>query len=109
VKVRVACRGCGDLPIGLADVVLRLCEDDLSAAYRFRCPRCGLVQLEDAGLAAAAALLDADVDTEWWCLPDRSAEHPSGQPITAEDVSAAALVLEDEQALAAALATLTTA
>ncbi len=106
VRVEVACRRCGDLHIDLDDLVLRLCEDDLSAAYRFRCPSCGVVHLEVAGLAAASALLDADVDTEWWSLPDRAAEHPCGAPISVDDVIDVVRVLQEDDTFAAALATL---
>jgi hypothetical protein len=102
----VECRRCGELHIDLDAMVLRLCEDDLSTTYRFRCPSCAVIQLEVTGPAGAGALLDAGVDTEWWSLPDRAAEHPCGAPISADDVVAAVEMLQDDPAFAAALVTL---
>jgi hypothetical protein len=104
LRVRVTCRRCGDVSIGLSQLVLRFCEDDLSAAYRFRCPRCDLVQLEDASFEAATALLDAAATTEWWSLPADVGEQPtSGAPITPAEVAGLALVLGDDDAVAAEL------
>jgi len=104
VRVRVTCPRCGDVSIDLSQMVLRFCEDDLSSAYRFRCPRCEVVQLEDAGIEAATALLDAEVTTEWWSLPTDIGEHPaSGAPITAAEVADLVMVLGDDNAVAAEL------
>jgi len=104
VRVRVTCPRCGDVSIDLSRMVLRFCEDDLSSAYRFRCPLCEVVQLEDAGIEAATTLLDAEVTTEWWSLPTDIGEHPtSGAPITAAEVADLVLVLGDDNAVAAEL------
>jgi hypothetical protein len=102
VRVRVTCERCGDVSIGLDRLVLRFCEDDLSSEYRFRCPSCDLVQLQDAGFEAASALLEAEVATEWWSLPTGVGEpSKSWAPITPADVISFALAVQDDDALAA--------
>jgi len=67
-------------------VTVRVCVDDGTGAYRFRCPTCATAAIHEASLAICALLREAGCDEEVWRLPAELAEHPEGPAFTADDL-----------------------
>ena len=84
--IRANCTTCGDIELTSADLRVRVCRDDSSAAYRFHCPGCGWVEVKDAQPGVVEVLVNAGVELETWMLPDELEEPRSGPPISHDDL-----------------------
>ena len=96
-RIRVICRTCGYLRLETTAVSARACIDDGTATYSFRCPACGLLEVQAMDPALVPVLRDAGVPvTEWW-LPAELGERTDRAPLDAweVDVLSAALAGDD--------------
>ena len=84
--IRASCSTCGDVELTTADVQVRVCMDDDSAAYSFRCPICTMTQVKPADERTVDLLMAAGVTYITWNLPAELQEHPSGAPINHDDL-----------------------
>lgn len=84
--IRVSCTTCGDVEITSAELCVRVCRDDSSGTYRFRCPDCGAVEVRDASPRVIEVLVTAGVALETWALPAELDEPRTGPPISHDDL-----------------------
>ena len=85
--IRATCGECGNVELGTRDVVVRLCEDDDSGTYVFRCPRCAQPVVHSADRPTIDLLVSAGVRLEVWNMPAELAEpRPLGAPFADDDL-----------------------
>lgn len=81
-RVRATCPDCGDIEVGSADVRARVCVDDNSSSYAFRCPRCDLATAKQAGERIIQLLVGAGTPLAMWRLPAELSEVHDGPALT---------------------------
>lgn len=84
--IRANCTTCGDIEVPSALLRVRVCCDDNSATYRFRCPGCSWVEVKEAQPGIVEVLVKAGVPLETWERPAELAEPRSGPPISHDDL-----------------------
>lgn len=84
--IRAACSDCGDLELHSQDLTVRVCIQNRSSSYRFRCPMCDMIEVRSAEDHVVNALLAAGVRYTQWNLPAELAEAHVGEAITHDDV-----------------------
>jgi len=85
--IRATCPECGDIRLQSSQLIVRVCSDDDSAAYRFRCPRCADQVSKPASGRIVDLLVAAGVRMEVWQLPAEVREnHADGPPFDLDDV-----------------------
>jgi hypothetical protein len=94
--IRATCGDCGDVELTSADVGVRVCTDDASGTYLFRCPHCRTITVKPAEPHVVDLLVAAGVTLSTWRLPAELHERPGGAPITHDDLLDFHLLLEDE-------------
>ena len=110
-RIKAECPRCGAVRLTPGDVTVRVCTDDGSGAYRFRCPTCTTAALHEASPAICALLRQAGCEEEAWSMPAELAERPTGPTLTADDLLDFHLLLRGDEwtrALASKDATRTT-
>jgi hypothetical protein len=85
-RIKAECPRCGAVRLTPHDVTVRVCTDDGSGAYRFRCPTCTNAAIHEASPAILALLRQAGCDEEAWSLPAELGERPTGPTLTADDL-----------------------
>jgi hypothetical protein len=85
-SIKAECPRCGVVRLTPDQVTLRVCTDDGSSAYRFRCPRCEVRVLNDTSRVVAELLGRAGVLREEWQVPAELAEAHQGPPLNADDL-----------------------
>jgi hypothetical protein len=85
-QVRVTCRTCGDQRMASDAVAARVCTDDGSASYHFRCPSCGLLEARPMASSLVGALRTAGVALTRWSVPAELRELRHGDPLTVDDL-----------------------
>lgn len=84
--VRVNCPDCGCIEMLAEKVVVRICVDDDSATFRFRCTKCHSVQVVVADDSQIDVLIAVGAKSESWSIPaDLRATH-SGEVIDVDEV-----------------------
>ena len=85
--IRATCNECGDVELGILDLVVRLCEDTESGTYVFRCPDCTRPVVRDADRPTIDLLVSSGVRLELWTLPAELIEpRPVGPPLSHDDL-----------------------
>lgn len=102
--IKVTCPECGDIDLAPGD--LSLCIAPHWATYSFGCPECGETLRKSADSEIVDLLSSAGVPTVH--VPAEALEPHSGGPIGYDDLLDFALVLEDDGAMAAGLARIST-
>jgi hypothetical protein len=92
--IKAECHTCGAVRLRVADLTVRVCADDKSGAYRFRCPRCDVAVVHEATSAICALLVSVGVHEEVWRLPAELRERHRGPAITPDDLLDFHLLLE---------------
>jgi len=72
--------------LGTGDITVRVCSDDASGAYLFRCPRCAQAVTRPASERIVDVLVSSGVRLEVWRLPSEFRERPDGPPFGPDDV-----------------------
>lgn len=84
--IRATCTDCGDVELRSADVSVRVCSHDDSAAYHFRCPSCRMIVVKPAEPRVIELLVATGVKLSTWSLPAELAEARHGPSITHDDL-----------------------
>ncbi len=85
--IRATCNDCGDVELGIVDLVVRLCEDTESGTYVFRCPQCDLPVVRSADRPTIDLLVQSGVRLELWTLPAELIEaRPIAPPLSHDDL-----------------------
>lgn len=85
--IRATCSDCGDVELGTRDLVVRVCEDDESGTYVFRCPACDRPVVRPADRPTIDLLVSSGCRLEVWQLPAELVEaRPRGASFTYDDI-----------------------
>lgn len=84
--IRATCGDCGDVELTSAEVSVRVCIDDNSGSYTFRCPRCTMAVVKTAEPRIVELLVASGVRMSTWSLPLELSEPRMGSPITHDDL-----------------------
>lgn len=84
--IRATCGDCGDVDLTTADVTVRVCLEDNSGTYRFRCPHCSMVVVKPAEPRIVDLLVASGVELSTWQLPAELYEPRTGEPLTHDDL-----------------------
>jgi len=84
--IRATCNECGDVELRSRDLQVRICVDNGSSTYLFRCPVCRMTEVKPADDQIVDILAAAGVRCIEWRLPQELGERPVGEPITHDDV-----------------------
>jgi hypothetical protein len=86
-SIRATCTDCGDVDLVSEDVRVRVCVDDGTATYSFRCPACHMVVVKPAEPRVVDLLAAAGVHVARWHLPAELREpRGSGGPVTHDEL-----------------------
>src|SRR5438105_3475242 len=94
--IRASCPDCGDVELTTVDMTVRVCTDDDSGAYAFRCPSCRMTVSKPAEQRIIDLLVSSGVRLENWSMPLELRERPVGLPLDHDDLLAFHELLEDE-------------
>jgi hypothetical protein len=86
VVIKADCPVCGVVRLGATDVTVRVCADDSSGAYCFRCAECGSGVSHEASLDVCDLLVSAGVARVDWRWPEELGERPGGPQFTTDDL-----------------------
>lgn len=95
-RVRTTCPDCGDVEIDTEIVKVRLCVEDNSGTYAFRCPVCARATVRPADPRVVNVLVSSGVPLTMWRLPAELSEPRSGSPITHDELLAFHQLLESD-------------
>ncbi len=94
--IRATCGDCGDVELTTADVTVRVCLEDNSGSYLFRCPACNMAVVKPAEPRIVDLLVASGVELSTWRLPGELFETRSGDPLTHDDLLDFHALLFDE-------------
>lgn len=94
--IRANCPTCGDVQLRAADLVVRVCSDDESGSYTFRCPTCAVAVAKGASKRIVDLLVSSGVRMEVWRLPAELSEARTGRTLQPDDLLDFHLLLESE-------------
>jgi hypothetical protein len=97
IVIKADCPDCGVVRLGAREVTVRVCTDDGSGAYCFRCAGCGAAVNHDADPAVCDLLISAGVECVEWRWPHELAERPSGPRFTNDDLLDFHLILRRDE------------
>lgn len=84
--IRATCVECGDVELTTADVHVRVCIENNSGSYTFRCPRCLMAVVKPAEPRIVELLVSSGVDLATWRLPAELYEPRDGPCIDHDDI-----------------------
>lgn len=84
--IRATCSDCGDVELMSAEVSVRVCSQDNSGTYHFRCPCCRMIMVKDAEQRVIELLVASGVRLSMWKLPAELDEIREGPSITHDDL-----------------------
>jgi hypothetical protein len=84
--IRAQCPTCGDVRLSAGDLTVRVCSDDDSGSYRFRCTGCGAPVAKPASSHIVELLVSSGVRLEMWRRPAELFEYHSGPALTPDDL-----------------------
>jgi hypothetical protein len=84
--IRAQCPTCGDVRLTAKDLTVRVCIDDDTGAYWFRCPECDARVAKPARSHIVDLLVSSGVRLEMWRRPAELRERRSGPALTLDDV-----------------------
>ena len=85
-RIRASCEHCGDVELKVRDVQVRVCIDDDTGSYVFRCPGCAMAVVKDAEPRVVELLVASGVDVAYWARPAELTEHRDGPAFTHDDL-----------------------
>ena len=94
--IRASCPTCGDVELTVKDVTVRVCSNDDSGAYSFRCPDCRMAVVKPAEARIVDLLVQSGVRLQTWRLPAELFERRIGEPINHDDLLDFHQLLEDD-------------
>jgi len=84
--IRATCSDCGDVELTTADVRVRVCIEDNTGSYLFRCPTCHMAVVKPAEPRIVDLLVASGVELSTWRLPSELFEARVGDPLTHDDL-----------------------
>ncbi len=84
--IRATCSDCGDVELTTKDVRVRVCIEDNSGTYNFRCPHCTMAVVKPAEPRIVDLLVASGVELSTWSLPGELFECHIGPSITHDDL-----------------------
>jgi endogenous inhibitor of DNA gyrase (YacG/DUF329 family) len=84
--IRANCPSCGDVQLRAADLTVRVCSDDESGAYCFRCPDCAAPVAKEASRRIVDLLVGSGVRMQVWRLPAELQEAHGGPVLQPDDL-----------------------
>ena len=102
--IRASCSDCGDVELTTSDVQVRICENDNTGTYSFRCPHCEMTVVKPAESRTIDLLVASGVSFSTWNMPAELSESHLGEPIDHDDLLDFHVLLSDDAALEKALA-----
>ena len=97
--IRASCSDCGDVELTTNDVNVRICDDDNSGTYSFRCPYCQMTIVKSAETRTIDLLVASGVAFTTWRLPAELYESHIGEPISHDDLLDFHHLLSDDSKL----------
>ncbi len=94
--IRANCPTCGDVQLKANDLVVRICSDDESGSYAFRCPDCAHPVAKDASRRIVDLLVGSGVRMQVWRLPAELQESHLGPTLTPDDLLDFHLLLQSD-------------
>jgi hypothetical protein len=92
----VTCRTCGDQRLAADAVAARVCTEDGTASYHFRCPSCGLLEARPMASSLVGSLQTAGVALTRWSAPAELRELHHGDPLTVDDLIDFHVAMQDD-------------
>jgi len=105
--IRASCPDCGDVELTSTDVHVRICDDDDSGTYSFRCPFCMMTVVKPAESRTIDLLIASGVSFSTWKMPAELSESHMGDPINHDDLLDFHDLLSNDAALYQAMAQFT--
>ena len=84
--IRATCTDCGDVELTTSDVRVRVCMEDNSGSYLFRCPTCNMAVVKPAEPRIVDLLVASGVELSTWQLPEELYETKVGAPLNHDDL-----------------------
>lgn len=84
--IRAQCPTCGDVRLTAADLTVRVCIDDDTGAYWFRCSECDAPVAKPASSHIVDLLVSSGVRLEMWRRPAELREPRTGPALTHDDL-----------------------
>ena len=84
--IRASCPSCGDVDLTVRDVSVRVCANDHSGSYNFRCPECEMAVAKHADPNVVELLVSSGVKMAVWQLPAELWEPRGGEAISHDDL-----------------------
>ena len=84
--IRASCPSCGDVDLTVGDVSVRVCANDQSGSYTFRCPECEMAVAKSADPNVVELLVSSGVKMAVWQLPAELWEPHVGEVISHDDL-----------------------
>ena len=96
--IRATCGECGDVELTTADVRVRVCIEDNSGTYNFRCPSCRMTVVKPAEARVIELLVASGVTLVTWDLPAELSEARTGPAINHDDLLDFHALLDSDEA-----------
>jgi hypothetical protein len=84
--IRAQCPTCGDVRLTASDLTVRVCIDDDTGSYWFRCPECDAPVAKPASSHIVELLVSSGVPLEMWRRPAELRERRGGPALTLDDL-----------------------
>lgn len=94
--IRANCPSCGDVQLKAADLTVRVCSDDDTGSYCFRCPSCERAVAKEASRRIVDLLVSSGVRLQVWRRPAELLEARVGPTLTPDDLLDFHLLLRDD-------------
>jgi hypothetical protein len=101
--IRATCPTCGDVELKPADLRLSVCTRPEWSTYAFTCPTCTDEVKKPADEEVVALLISGGVVAHPWHIPAEALEAHDGPQLSYDDLLDFALLLDADDALAAAV------
>ncbi len=93
-KVRATCPECGDIEVASVDVKARVCVDDHTSSYAFRCPVCAKATARSTESRVIQLLVGAGSSLTMWRRPAELTEIHGGPALTHDQLDSFHQLLE---------------
>ncbi len=94
--IRAHCPSCGDVQLRASQLTVRVCSDDDTGSYCFRCPSCETAVAKAASARIVDLLVSSGVRMQVWRRPAELDEAHDGEPLTPDDLLDFHLLLEGD-------------
>lgn len=84
--IRASCPDCGDVELTSRNMTVRVCANDNSGSYAFRCPSCRIAVTKQADQRIIDLLVSSGVSAQVWHLPAELFEIKVGPTLTHDDL-----------------------